>query len=128
MRYVFLKTEIFQEGEFAYVLDTEEGVVLKSEVRLVGQLGSGAIEKTKSPAPSVVTPLHGVKKDVVLSHSEEPIAKKVPADPAGELETPEQRKARLGTSKVPPAFLGDTRRMHLDPSLTDGRTDVTQNR
>lgn len=46
-------------------------------------------------------------------------------DPAGDMETPEQRKARLGTGKVPPAFLGDIRRMHLDPAKTDGKTDVT---
>lgn len=46
-------------------------------------------------------------------------------DPAGEMETPEQRKVRLGQGKVPPAFLGDIRRMNLDPAKTDGKTDVT---
>jgi hypothetical protein len=46
-------------------------------------------------------------------------------DPAGEVETPEQRQKRLGVNKVPPAFLGDIRRMNLDPSKTDGKTDIT---
>lgn len=46
-------------------------------------------------------------------------------DPSGDMETPEQRKSRLGSGKVPPAFLGDIRRMSLDPAKTDGKTDVT---
>lgn len=55
---------------------------------------------------------------------EEPVIKVV-QDPAGDMETTEQRKTRLGKGKVPPAFLGDIRRMHLDPAKTDGKTDVT---
>jgi hypothetical protein len=47
------------------------------------------------------------------------------SDPAGEVETPEQRQKRLGVNKVPPAFLGDIRRMNLDPAKTDGKTDIT---
>jgi hypothetical protein len=54
-----------------------------------------------------------------------PDAVKKETDPTGELETSEQRKARLSQRKVPPVFLGDIRKMHLDPSLTDGKTDVT---
>lgn len=70
------------------------------------------VEGTKTERPAF-SEEGGVQKDPVKH------------DAAGDMETPEQRKARLGSGKVPPAFLGDIRRMHLDPAKTDGKTDVT---
>lgn len=90
------------------------------------ELGSAVVvQKVETPAAQVVTATPGftaAPQATALS------TEKPPAHPIhGTLtaETPAERTARLGRHKVPPAFLGSTDRMFLDPSKVEGKTDVT---
>ncbi len=113
-RFNFLGAEKDEQGiEWCFIFDSETGDTLKSRVRMVSKIEGTA------PRPPVRIPVEHIGAEVT------PPPTKVAGDPAGEMETPEQRKARLGGPKVPPAFLGNISRMNLDPSKNDGRTDVT---
>lgn len=116
--------------EYCYVFDTRDGYTIKSPVRSFGGEvltprnpvfplfdGNGAGPRNIATLPTF--PTGGGTKII----STEGTTTKL--DPAGEMETKEQREARLSRNKVPPAFLGDIRRMHLDPSKNDGRSDIT---
>lgn len=120
-RFEFLKTVFEGSQEMAYVLDTETGTVIKSPVMYAGDLTPkremATEHKPLFTAPSAVDQRPPVR--VVVQEIK---------DPAGDLETPEERALRLKGPKVPPAFLGDIRKMHLDPGKTDGKTDVTPSR
>lgn len=112
MRFQFLGTQQDESGqEWCYVLDTELGATLKSPVKSIGMAEARANGRTIFTAPGAV-------KDAIPEPQKS-------SDPAGDVETAEDREKRLKGGKVPPAFLGDIRRMNLDPSKTDGRTDVT---
>lgn len=118
-RFAFIGTQVDEHGqEWCYVLDTQTGTTLKSPVKTMG-----AGQEQKAPpgptAKSVVFPVDTVTAPVAVKDDK-------PKDPAGEIETKEEREKRLAGNKVPPAFLGDIRRMSLDPAKTDGRTDVTR--
>lgn len=122
MRLQFLKTDIIDGREFAYVFDMDTGVVYRSEVRTMptATMPLGAAAEVPRRDTSVPFPVNS-------SSSSAPAAPGAvrETDPTGEMETPEQRTARISRHRVPPAFLGNIAKMHMDPSLTDGRTDVT---
>lgn len=118
-RFAFLGSQTDEAGqEWCYVLDTQTGTTLKSPVKAFG----GGVGETVVRAAVAKTTMFGDAPAV----KEAPVVPAKLADASGDMETPEQRQARLGKNKVPPAFLGDIRRMHLDPAKTDGKTDVTQ--
>lgn len=117
-RFQFLGAQTDGAGqEWCYILDTQTGQTLKSPVAIAGaapvRTSGGANSKELFTAPSAVAVPPAV------------VEQKKPADPAGDIETPAQREERIGRNKVPPAFMGDIRRMHLDPAKTDGKTDIT---
>ena len=121
-RFAFLGAQTDDQGvEWCYVLDTKTGTTLKSRVQ---QMGANASDKpdvkyTGDHGPeSVVFPVDTVTAPGAVK--EEPDKQK---DPNGEMETAEERAARLKKPKVPPAF---SPKMYLDPGKTGGVTDVTQ--
>lgn len=124
-RFQFLGAQTDASGqEWCYVLDTQTYTTLKSPVKTMGGVSTSdkpvIPDSTGGPVPA---PMMFSKETGV--HTSAPVTPPAPKDPAGEIETVEDREKRLKGNKVPPAFLGDIRRMNLDPSKTDGRTDVT---
>lgn len=117
-RFQFLGAQTDESGqEWCYVFDTQTNVTLKSMVKTFGGVADPAkpiIKDARAPGAIFAAPSAVEQKPPEKEH-----------DPTGEMETPEQRALRLKGNKVPPAFLGDIRRMHQDPAKTDGRTDVT---
>lgn len=115
-RFVLLGSQTDAAGqEWCYILDTESGVTFKSIVQPFGGAGERTIPT--SVTKPVFTATVAVK---------EPPNTAVKHDPAGEVETKEQRDIRIAGHKVPPAFMGDIRRMNLDPAKSpNGITDVT---
>ncbi len=116
-RFQFLKVEMQGTEEVAYVLDMQSGDVFRSRVK-------------EFTAPTISMPFMVTKNAPVplglnTPTPTAPVAVTEKKDPAGDIETPDQRKIRLGGNKVPPAFLGDIRRMQVDPSKSNGVTDVT---
>ncbi len=118
-RYTLLGTQFDTAGqEWAYVFDSQTGETFKSAVRAAQTIATSVFV----PPPNAMPPLSTGAQSFTP-----PIIPKVERDPAGEVETPEQRIARLGTKKVPPAFLGNTAKMGMDPGKTGGVTDVMPN-
>lgn len=108
-RFHFLGADTDANGkEFVYILDTSTGDTLKSPVR-------GMSPDKKEPAGVFVAP--EVKTEPVNTETKA----KVEHDPTGDLVPPGTRK--LGR-KVPPAFLGNIDKMHMDPGKTGGVTDI----
>ncbi len=123
-RFQFLGSQVENGQEFCFILDTQTGETLKSPVKTftVNPTFKPPTTGAAIPAPMTFTP--GPVRDITPTA---PVAVTEKKDPAGDIETPEQRKVRLGGNKVPPAFLGDIRRMNMDPSKNaNGVTDVTQ--
>lgn len=117
-RFLLLGSQFDPSGqEWAYVFDSQTGETFKSPVRTAGTQVVTPVVPTFTPAPGAFT------APPAPTFNAAPVVKQ--PDPLGSQETPEERKARLGQRKVPPVFLGDISKMSLDPSKTDGRTDVT---
>lgn len=121
-RFVFMGTQVEQVAggttmqEYCYVFDSETGVTLKSPVKAIG---GAPVADIRREVPATVFPVDTIKPPVTA-----PVAVKETVklqDPAGDPETPEQRKERISKPKVPAAF---SSKMYLDPSKTNGMTDV----
>lgn len=122
MNLQFLKTEWYGDREFAYMLDADAGVVYRAEVKDFRRTEPPTY---RAPTSSVVVPV--VRRDTDPTAASRELGRERGQDAdAGDMETPEQRAARLASrGKVPLAFLGDIRRMGMDPAKFDGKTDVT---
>ncbi len=120
-RFQFLGAQTDGAGqEWCYILDTQTGATLKSPVSIAGAAPVKTSSTTTSARPELFTAPRAVEDPAAV------VEQRKSADPAGDIETPKQREERINNrNKVPPAFLGDIRRMHLDPAKTDGKTDIT---
>lgn len=121
MKYEFLSKEWVGDREVAYILNTETGEVFRTIVKEFQPTAAKAT--VPKPFPTAGGPVPA-PMTFTASSAVDMAPPAEPQDPAGDLETAEQRADRIGRRKVPPAFLGDIRKMHLDPGKTDGNTDV----
>lgn len=119
MRFQFLGAQVDERGQdWCYILDTQTGATLKSPVKQMGTDASGTPVVPKSTGGLV--PATMVFPDETVTA---PAAVKKDADPAGDIETPEQRAHRITHPKVPVAF---SQKMMMDPAKSEtGVTDVT---
>lgn len=99
-RYILLGSQVEGGQEWCYLFDSETGVTYKSVVKVLG-----ASLTPVTPVTPVV-PLHfSTTPPAFNGLAEMKPVEVVKADPAGEMETPEQREARINHRKVPPAFM-----------------------